>query len=385
MIQRKLSPGFTIIEALAGMAILLITFLASLAVFNMVANGQSANEASLGFVSARNQLVSLLIDDTSWQNMIDAPGSVDNPKFNCLLKQNSVAAGERDCFGQTDPLVIYNIKGDKYVMNGINAYDFRVATQGFSQKGLACNTFVAPPAAGDPLCPYQMVVTWSAVCEASPCTNPPIVFRGLTTFNGGPNQPIPNTRNLNFQLIKSVLYCPPPIVAPGGHVTGDPNVDVSAIDRVRSTTFADVPFAETGMTDIVMAPCRRVSVQFQEDMNTVFTANANNTSSVYIRNESTGTDVFEFRRLGNGAGYDYQLYADGAVVVNTKPTWQIISNASVFKFDIINGLVRFCVDERCTHYFSRKLDFPFRFVYKPASAFHTPGGINNINYTVLDF
>jgi prepilin-type N-terminal cleavage/methylation domain-containing protein len=376
--------GFTLVETMVGMAILLIAFISSLTVFEMVQNGQTANESSLGYVAARNQVVSLIIDDTSWAKMIGPPGDATNPNFSCLFKQNSTTASDQDCFGKTDPLVMYNIKGDPYTVNGVRAYDFRSAVQGFSSKGQPCDTFNGNAGSGNFLCPLQLVVTWSAICSASPCINPPILFRGQATFNGGPQQQTPNTNNMSFQIIKSSLYCPP-AVTPAGHNTVSIEVDTAAPDRVRSNLNTDVTTTQVGTSNAAMTPCRRVIVSFSEDINSVYAANANNTSSVFIRNEITGADVFEFRRIATGANYDFQLYANGVAVAANKPSWMTLTKLSVYKFDLTNGLLKFCVDDRCVHYFVQKLDFPFRVAFKPASRLFTPGGFNLITYTNLDF
>jgi prepilin-type N-terminal cleavage/methylation domain-containing protein len=382
--KHQTQDGFTLIETMVGMAILLVAFLSSLAVFEIVQNGQTANESSQGFVAARNQVVSLIIDDTSWSKIVGPPGSGTNPNFSCLFKQDSTVAADQDCFGKTDPLVMYNIKGDPYTVNGITAYDFRSSIQGFSTKGQPCDTFNGVAGAGNPLCPLQLVVTWSAICSASPCVNPPILFRGQATFNGGPQQQVPNTNNMGFQIIKSSLFCPPP-VTPADHNTASADVDVATADRVRSNFITDVPTTDVGTSNVAMVPCRRVMISFSEDVNPVYAVNANNTSSVFLRNEITGADVFEFRRIATGVTYDYQLYANGVAVATTKPTWMNLTNLSVYKFDITNGLVRFCIDDRCVHYFNQKLDFPFRVAFRPASRLFTPAGFNLITYTLTDF
>ncbi len=386
--RKHRSQGFTVVEAMVGMAILMIAFISSLTVFDMVQNGQNANEASIGFAAARNQIVSLLIDDTSWSKMIGLPGAADNPKLSCLLKQGSTVLNDRDCFGQTDPIVIYNIKGQKYTLDGFTAYDFRSPTLGYTPKGKVCNTYQDPPALGDPACPYHMVVTWTPLCTASPCINPPMLFEGKVSYNGGPNQRSPNVTNLGFRLIKATLYCPIPTI-PDTHTSDNPatvEADPTFIDRARSLINTNTPTTDVAYSNQAMAPCRRVSVTFSEGMSAAYTPDANNNSSVYLRDETTGANVFEFRRIATGAaGYDYQLLYKGAVVVANKPSWVILSTNTVFKFEVTNGLVRFCVDSRCPHYFPQKLDFPFRAAFRPASSFFSPAGYYSIGYGIMDY
>jgi len=375
-IQSK--KGFTLVEAMVGMGILVIAMISGLTVLEMVEKSMKNTQDSLGYVSARNQLVSLLLDDTSWSKIV-----ANNPEMSCVLSQNSPVISDRDCFGDTSPLVLYNIKGLPYTVNGVPAYNFHSAIQGFSEKGEACETFDSTAGAGNPACPYHVVVTWSALCSASPCTNPPLLFVGQTTFNGGPNQLAPNVVNLSFQVIKSRLYCPP-IVAPAGHTTASADVDVTTPDQVKSNLITDVPTVDSGMTDTLIAPCRQALVTFTEDLNPAFVANPNNQSSVFIRDETTGTNIFEFRRLGNGIVYDYQLYQNGVMVVAAKPSWITVTKDTVYKFDVTNGLLRFCINDRCPHYFTQKVDFPFRMVFKPASGAFTPNGFTTINYNLLD-
>jgi hypothetical protein len=383
--SRKSSQGFTVVEVLVGIGILLIAFVSALSVLNLVDRGQKSNEDSLSYASARNKIVSLLLDDTSWSKMIANPGNVDNPNFGCLVKQDSTSASDRDCFGATAPLVMYNIKGQKYSVDGIDAYDFRSATQGISDKGQACNTFTAAPAAGDPNCPYQVVLTWKALCSSSPCVNPPILFSGVTAFNGSPEQLNPNLANLNFQVIKSRLYCPPLTMAttPTTHLPAA-DVDVAVIGQIRSTLVGNVPTSAFAKTDVAMAPCRRIVVSFSEDIPATFAVEPNNTSEVSILDENSGAKVFQFRRIALGTAFDYQLLYNGAVVAGSKPSWLSINSASTFKFDIMDGLVKFCIDDRCPYYFTQKLDFPFRMSFKPASTTFTPGGFKDITYTLLE-
>ncbi len=377
--RRAFRNGFTLVEVMVGMGILVVAMISGLTVLEMVQKSMKATEDSLGYVSARNQLVSLLLDDTSWSQIV-----AKNPKLSCMLKQNSASIADRDCFGQTDRLALYNIKGDPYVYNGVTAYDFTSPTQGFSSKGQACDSFNGTVGSGNPDCPYQVVVTWNALCSSSPCVNPPIQFTGVTTFNGSASQLAPNVVNLNFQVIKSRIYCPTP-TTPNTHTTITPvTIDVTATDRVRSTLMTNVATTDFAMTDTTIDACRRAIVSYSEDINPVFVADPNNQSSVFLRDETTGANVFEFRRLGSGAFYDYQIYYNGVAVVTTKPTWITLTKDSVFKFDVTNGLLRFCVDDRCPHYFTQKVDFPFRAVFKPASGAYTPSGYNNINYTILD-
>ncbi len=378
----KTSRGFTLVEVMAGIAILFIAFFSAIYVLQLVDKGQRSNEDSLSYASARNKLVSLLIDDTSWSKMIGAPGKVDNPNFACLLFQDSVNVTDRNCFAQSGPLVMYNIKGSKYVVDGVSAYDFRSTTQGISNKGQPCDTYVQPPGAGNPQCPYQVVLTWRALCTSAPCVNPPILFQGVTAFNGNPDQLNPNLANLNFQLVKSRLYCPP-TVAPTGHAPA-PNVDVTTPGQVRSTLVTPVATTAKANTNVVMTPCRKVVVTFSEDLPVAYAADPNNTSSVAILDEATGNKIFEFRRVASGTTFDYQLLYNGTVVVTTKPSWIAINAATTFKFDITDGLVRFCVDDRCPHYFTQKLDFPFRMSFQPASTAYTPGGFKGITYSLLD-
>jgi type II secretory pathway pseudopilin PulG len=377
------TKGFTIVESLIVMIILLAAFIGGLSIFNTIDKGQLGNESSLNFTIIRNQLVSLIIDDTSWAKIIGAPGNVDNPKFSCILNQNSLVASDRDCFGKTDPFVIRDITGALYNMNGIDVFDFRSTTQGFSNKGRACSTFNSTPGSGDPRCPFLMTVTWKALCTASPCVNPPILFEGRAAVNGGAGQAPLNTGNLSFQIIKSNLYCPP-ANAVGGHLASGSNVSVATADKVKSLIVADAPTTEYGNSDVILAPCRKTIVSFTEDIDPIFTVNANNTSSVSILDETTGSSVFEFRRSATAGNYDYKLLYNGGVVVNAKPSWVTLTRTSQFKFEITNGLVRFCMDDRCTFYFPQKLDFPFRVAFRPASSLFTPEGFNMITYTSFD-
>jgi type II secretory pathway pseudopilin PulG len=381
----KSNQGFTLVEVLVGTAILFIAFFAAMYTLTMVDHGQRSNEDSLGYASARNKLVSLLIDDTSWSKMIGPPGNADNPDFSCLLNQTSATLSDRDCFGKTAPLVMYNIKGMPYTVDGVQAYDFRSTTQGISSNGQLCNSFVRPPAPGNPQCPYQVVLTWKPICTSAPCVNPPILFQGATTFNGNPDQLSPNVANLNFQVIKSRLYCPPVTAAttPTGH-TPAVGIDTSAPTQVFSTVVGNVTTNASGMTNVDIAPCRKVTVNFTEDLPGAFTMDPSDTSSVSIIDANTLARVFEFRRNASGASFDYQLIEKGVVVATNKPSWVTLTGSTNFKFDITDGLVRFCVDDRCVHYFTQKVDFPFRISFQPASSSYTPGGFKDINYSLLD-
>jgi hypothetical protein len=380
----KSNKGFSLIEALLAGGILILSFIAGLSIFNTIDKGQKGNESSLDFTLVRNQIVSLIIDDTAWAKIIGPPGNAGNPNLSCLLNQNSVVPADRDCFNKTDPFVLYDIKGSLHQMNGVDVFDFHSTTQGFTNKGLACSTFNGTAGAGDPLCPFLMTVTWKAICAASPCVNPPILFQGQATVNGGPTQPPLNTSNLAFEVIKANMYCPPQATPPTTQVASGGGVNVATVDKVKSNQATDVPTTDYGMTDQILAPCRKTTVTFSEDLSTTYTPSANNNSSVFIRDETTGAAVFEFRRIASGTFFDYQLLYNGAVVFATKPTWIGINKSTIFKFQVTNGMVAFCINDRCVFYFPQKLDFPFRFAFRPASGFFTPEGFNMITYTSFD-
>lgn len=376
------NKGFSLVEALVVTGILLLTFVTGLSIYNTIDKGQVRNEASLNFTLVRNHIVSLILDDTSWLKTIGVPGNAGNPNFSCLLNQNSLTPADRNCFNKNDRFVSYDIAGNLHVMNGITAFDFSSATQGFTNKGLACDTFDGSVGGGNPQCPFQMVVTWKSLCTASPCVNPAILFEGRAQLNSGPSQAPLNTDNLAFQIIKSNLYCPG-ITLPTNHLASDGTVNV-AIDKVKSNLVTDTPNAAIGTSDQVLAPCRKTIVTFSEDMNPAFTPNANNNSSVFLQDETTGLPVFEFRRIASGVSYDYQLLYNGVSVFNAKPSWVSLTKDSIFKLEVTNGLVRFCQNDRCPFYFPQKLDFPFRVGFRPASGLFTPEGINLITYTSFD-
>ncbi|MEN0057404.1 MAG: hypothetical protein AAGB31_01110 [Bdellovibrio sp.] len=370
--------GVTLIESLVGVVLILGSIMGALGVLQLVSGGQKKNEDDLDYVAKRNQVISLLIDDTSWGKMVDED---ENPEMGCLLKQDATSESERDCTGKTDSLRLLNIKGEL-------VYDFRSAVVGFSRAGKDCDTYDGTPGGGNPVCPYRLDVRWEALCSSSPCINPPIRFRGTHSFNSPLNQIVPNLEVLDFTVIKMGMFCPSTTV-PNGLVAGSQTTYV-APSQVMSDQNTKVNTIGIARSNQVMVPCRRINMSFVEDMPNAgdvsapyYAIDPENNASVAIVNEGTNTAVYEFVRHNIGGVNTYELRYNGVTVFN-KPNWLTIDRSTLFQFKIVNGLVKFCIEERCYHYFPEKLDFPFRFSFRPAALPYSPTGISGVSTSMTD-
>lgn len=370
--------GLTLLEAVLGLGISAVTIFATLFLFDAITGDRSRIAQRFIFITVRNELLSLSIDDLAWAKTAGAP---ENASMGCLVQQNSTDLTSRSCSGKSGGVVILNRKAEI-------VYDRRNASTGTSIRGGTCETFSM--SAGDPACPLRSEMTWEPICDGVNCVNPSI---RLTARHRLINTRLLAPLNLSlwdFQIIKSGVACPEATTPIGVAAVAGVAVGGGG-SSVTSALALPVPSPGYARSGQVMAPCRRITLAFNDDMKApgAITApaaptDAGNIARVMVLDELNSAPIFEFRRRYDGAtnANTYEVL-EGGVVVGTKPSWLTINNTSQFQFEIINGLLRFCVNGRCLHYFTRKLDFPFRFGFQPSSQTYAPLGIYSITEPII--
>lgn len=354
----KNQSGMTLMEVLIGNSLLIVVIFASLTVFKEIMASQSGAENYLNLVITRNRLMSQILDKRTWEPTSTA---AENTAIKCLSDQDQSNAALRDCTGVTDGEI------NLYSLDGTVAFPFKTqsGTIGMDMNGVLCNHFVAPPASGHRTCPIGLSIALTAICDsAAPnCINPPFLIKARHTWNSLVEDASLRMSAFDFDIVSAGFVCPaqPANVA----LTDNPPVEtsVSSVDGV--TALPDV--GSWAQTDPVLLPCRTVSIQFQFIQGNV-SAIANNTTTVCLVDDGTGTCTHSIRyiRLADGT-FTYDLQANGVTVAN-RPTWMALAGTEIFEFQVVNGLVKMCVSTRCLNLYELKLDAPFRLRVAPAVA-----------------
>lgn len=349
----KSNSGMTLTEALVANVILIVAIYAVMTIFNDTIGSQIFLERGLNFVVARNRIVSHLLDAKTWDPTINAS---ENTMFQCLQNQNLSATGPRNCAGITDaPFNVHALDGTM-VFNTLNA------NFGFTNLGANCTTFQAPPAVGNGTCPLGATVKVTAQCDPADtnCTNPSFLFTSQFLYNSSDTRYPLNIQPFNFSYVGSGLFCPnqaTPI-----DLAGD-----GQISATSTTVFGKSMATQDGhyaSTQTPMLPCRNVGMDFVVTGPNYDPAKVGNQTTVCIADATTGACIITFVHKLLVSGMAYEL-RDGATVVSTQPSWLTLTGNEQFRFEVINGLARFCVEGRCVHYFETKIVAPFRLQIEP--------------------
>lgn len=360
------------LEAIVGIAIVGIVMSSVLTLLVSMLSNQKKSEVAGDYFVARNQVLNQLIDYRGWGNMTNASS---NAFLACMVNLGSTT-NNRDCSSHSGTLNLYNLKNDL-------VFNFSNAQLGFDLKGGLCTTYQAPPAQGDPSCPLRLDLQASPICAGVPCNNPPYRITGLFTYNGDSQMGVIKLSNMNFEIIKSNIWCPAQTLPVT--VTNTTNTTVAfPPNQVISTQAGKV--ASTGeATTLTIYPCRLFQVQFQDGIPVgplgggLATTDAENRSAACLYDLTTSQCAYEYRRYNNLGVDTYDLYYRG-VKVFSQPGWLTISSASQFQFSVSNGLVSFCVDGQCIQYFDEPMAAPMVVHFNPAGLSYSPAGFNNINF-----
>jgi type II secretory pathway pseudopilin PulG len=378
--------GFSLIEALVGVAILEIGIFGAVYLAQNISVLNRASNSDLAYMTTRNQILVSITDPRIWSYTLK--GAL-NPNLACWLNQDKVPLATRNCANKTGNLVIYDIKG-------IEEFNFTEADAGLGPTGGKCTGFVAPPAAGNPLCPLGFQLKWTAACEAADpeCVNPPIRVDATFIFNGIKTQKAPPPHRLNFSVYRYLRYCP--VQAPGWTLedAGVPTaVVVSGGDQVVSGNSGQVMttgYAEMFLGGVaqIFAPCRTVSINFQDDMDNVpiapmLAADPENQSQVCLFDEATNTCRFEVVRKVIGATRTIFLRNEGVDVFQV-PASANITSASSLNLRVTRNLAEFLVDNKVYFTWRQKVTFPFHVRFRPASKSYSPAGFRAVNVNTLN-
>lgn len=383
MIRKRSNSGLTIVESLVGLALLSIVMSSSLAIMKDIYLWQKRVEISLDYSSLRTQVMNQIGDYRSWPNNVL---STDNLQLACFKNQNSLNATDRNCSTLSGPINIYDYSNQK-------AYDFQNNNFGFSLTGDPCFTFNPLAGSGDPNCPLKINLTAKSICADTDCSNPLIKITGQLIYNGNNDYSNIRVSNMDFTIYKSNIYCPTqttPIFLNAfstASLVGANQIVSSVVGKNTSSGYAE--------SSEILIPCRWVSIKFNNDLTSAVTggvslADVENASSVCLYDTNLGQCVFKVDYFYDSAtsNYSYKLNyhpPSGAnTVVALKPSWLNVSSTSQMEFQIVNNLVKFCVDGQCLHYFEGKLDFPFKVRFQPSGKDYSPGGINAINIIPSD-
>lgn len=348
--------GMTLVEALVANVILIVAIYASLTIFNDMISSQVFLERGLNFVVARNRVVSHLLDEKTWTQTVAA---AENTAFSCLVGQDQSADPARDCTGVTDA------KFNVYALDATQVFNSQNPNFGFSNTGANCATFQTPPATGDGSCPLGANLTVTAECPtpAITCANPTLRFSTQFTYNPGDTRHPLNIGPFAFTYVASGLFCPNQAAVAGWVGDGQIIASASAVDG-KTSAAQDGHFATTTPG---LLPCRIIGAEFVIVTAAYDGAHVGNQTMVCLADDASGNCLMTFIHKPVAAGgYTYELRDDTNAVIATPPAWLTLNGSEAFKFDITNGLVKFCVDSHCLHIFEKKLDVPFRLKAEPA-------------------
>ncbi len=359
----KNQRGMSLIEALVGNALLIMVIFASLSIFKDVVGAHVGSESFINYIVARNRLISNILDARGWNSTISA---AENVGLACLLNQDQADPADRNCKTVTGATInIYSLDDEKI-------FPLQDLTAGISRTGVVCTGFAASPAAPNADCPMGMTMKVDAQCDpaVANCGNAPMHFAATFAANGDPKSTPRNTTAFNFEVIASGLYCP---VQNSSVELESDGTTVATDESVNGVTAAQVGHYARSKATIL--PCRRAMVDFTINSFN-YSPVAGNTTTACLTDEFTGTCLYSLvhSRQADGS-FSFKLQENGVDVV-TKPTWMTLMGGESFQFDIVNGMVKFCVDLRCIHFFENKLEGPFRVRFYPA--------ISNIGLPIVE-
>ncbi|MBX7231226.1 MAG: hypothetical protein K1X29_03975 [Bdellovibrionales bacterium] len=367
----KSNQGMSLVEVLITSMLIILVIMASAAAIVQLFPGQKTTERSFNFIVARNQIIDRLIDERAWGITVNAK---ENSVFSCLVNQEQTSTGQRNCNGANGVTNVYDLANNL-------VYDFQNEKLGITQEGSLCTEYKKSPLEGDPICVLSPNIKVQALCETNPCFNPPYLFSSDFSFNSGTEHTNPNLSPMNFQLIKSGLYCPPQDDPQG--LTAQPMIQLDGTNGVKGIQNA-AQVGKFASETVNLLPCRSLNIGFSIATPLYNMAAANNSTRVCL-SDSTNTCLFSFlHKISNTGVLSYELYQNNALY-SSSPSWMTLTGAEEYQFQVYNGIVKFCVDNKCLHFFSQKLDGPFRLLIYPGWVTDTSSGlIANVNISTFE-
>jgi hypothetical protein len=144
--------GFSVLEALAGVAISGVVMLGTSALYSSVSKSNSASEASFWVSTRRAEFQSLIRSTKGWESIV-----AENPYMACFKTGSACTA-----FTSPQPLKV-KITNDVLV-------DGSLPQQGMKQNGDFCTSFSIEKE--DPNCPIGVKLNWQAICDTAECFHP---------------------------------------------------------------------------------------------------------------------------------------------------------------------------------------------------------------------
>lgn len=367
--------GFSVFEVMVTMALIMGVMTASISIFRQLAVGQNQLDMQSNFLVVRSNLMSLLRSSGSWQQTV--LGADNTAAFGCLVKQNSFVAADRNCGLTAQMINIYDAKGRLF-------YDLQKPNTGFSPEGNVCDTYAESPAGTpDPKCPLRVDLTVRSLCTAAPCENPAIEM--LANFRySSPNQLPLNFTHLNFRIVKSAFYCPPPPAGAFALTAQGLGVSVTA-SQVAATVSGKTFVTGSGRYNNYINACMSMQTSFRYalgafDLNADTIPDAEGLARACIVDATTNTCLYAFQ-IRPEAGGTFDILYNGAVRFS-KPANMIFTSTSVLGFKVYNGRVQACFESSCFYSFPEKLGGPYYIDFKPASSSYSTG-FNSIVAPVL--
>jgi hypothetical protein len=373
--------GFSLVEALVGVAILALGIMGALFMNEQMGKSNKGSRDGLNYALFRNQVLIYMSSDLVWKYTLQ--GAL-NSGMACWLNQDQVAIGPRNCAGKSGDLVIYDIKGNVQ-------YDFTAADAGLSTQGKPCTGFVPAPAAGNAACPMKLNLKWTAVCEAGDpeCVNPLIRVDGNFVFNGAQGQTAPPDIRLNFSSYHYLKYCPVQTMGWALADTGVAPATTTTLNQVISGNVGKTFSTGSARMSQRATPCRQADIAFKENMNATVPgpltiSDPENRSQVCLFDETANQCRFEFLRDTVGGVRSFRLRYGGTTDVFTMPASMAITDNTIFAFKVRRNRVDFAVDGKVIYSWFQKITYPFRLQLLPASKSYSPQGFYNIQMDVRD-
>lgn len=359
--------GFSVFELMVTMALIMGVMTASISIFRQLAVGQNQLDMQSNFLVVRSNLMSLLRSSGSWQQTV--LGADNTGIFNCILKQDSLVAADRNCSLNAQMLNVYDAKGRLF-------YDLQKPNTGFSPEGNPCDTYAEPPGTPDPKCPLRVDLTVRSLCTAAPCENPAIEILGNFRYSS-PNQLPLNFVHLNFRIVKSAFYCPPPAAGPLPMTVQ--GTGVSATNSQVAGTVSGKTFV-TGSAHYTkpINACMNMQTNFRyalgaSDLNADTIPDAEGVAQVCLVDAGTNTCLYAIQ-IKPAAGGSFDLvYNNSGTPRLSKPANMVLTSTSLLGFKVYNGRVQVCFEGTCFYSFPEKLGGPYNIEYRPASSSYSTG------------
>lgn len=357
--------GFGILEVMIGAALLMTSILGALFISGINATTASDNPISIGIEIARSSIVNVLQNDQAWRETVQ---DVTNVSLDCI--RNST-----DCFSGSPAGGAFILKD---AANSV-AYDGLSTTAGFTIQGSQCNTF--DPVQGNPLCPIHFDLRWEALCDSSPCINPPIRVTGTIQVKFSEKRAtVVNLTRFNFDVVRKRIYCGG-ITSPWNFVVLQAPASCTATTASSGTAALVFP-AGMCRSAADIDPCLTTRIGFNYApgySGGALASDAQNQASICFYEASQTPPltpcIYEWQQ-NQGI---WSLAVRG-VTVYTAPATEALNSFLDFEFYLNNGLMRFYVNGSRRYIFNESFRTPLRILIKTPSTSYAPTGFTNLKY-----